>query len=719
MESPAPSITRATLVPDYKRGNSLLKAPLRYVKGVGPVIAAEFGKRGIESVEDAIYFLPKRYEDRRSLKKICNLQVGSREIFLSKVFHAGERWMGRSRRRLFEVIVGDGSGFLTLLWFHYSLPLFRREFQKGRSLLVCGEVKQFGARFEILHPEIEWIKEGEEEADSLHMRRIVPIYPEVGRLSPKTVRRVLKSVIDYCGLHISEIIPEEIVEPLHLLPIQKAISEAHFPTHSLQEAETGRKRLIFEELFRFEIALALRYEQNRHEEGVAFALKVGFEKQLRAALPFRLTAGQERVLKEIQDDLSSSRPMHRLLQGDVGSGKTIVGFMASLSVVHSGYQVALMAPTEVLAEQHHRNLAPYARQLGFQMELLTSEIKGRERGKVLKGLKSGEIAYLIGTHAVIQEGVQFHRLGLGIIDEQHRFGVLQRTALRQKGVMPDLLVMTATPIPRSLAMTVYGDLDLSILDEMPPGRKPIQTAILTEKDWAQLLRFLKAELGRGGQAYCIYPLIEESEKMDLKNATQMAARFSQELAPDFKVGLLHGKMPFEEKEKVLSQMLRREIHLLVSTTVIEVGIDVPNATLMIVEHAERFGLSQLHQLRGRVGRSAQKSYCFLITHEGGVRGDGPLRQRLKVLAQTNNGFVIAEEDLKIRGAGEFLGVRQAGLPDFRLANLFRDVRLLAEARRLAFDLVHSDPDLSDPKYQPLRRAIADSAQGPLKLLFSG
>ncbi|MBI4209019.1 MAG: ATP-dependent DNA helicase RecG [Deltaproteobacteria bacterium] len=695
-----------------------LRAPLRYVKGVGPVIAAEFAKRGIETVGDAIYFLPRRYEDRRFLKKICDLQVGSREIFLAEIVHSAEHGMGRSRRRLFEAVVSDGTGFITLRWFHYALPLFRKEFQNRRRLLVCGEVKSFGPRFEILHPEIEWIKEGE-ETDSLHMRRIVPIYPEVGRLSAKTVRRVLKSVVDCYGLQVPENIPHEIIAQLHLPSIPKAIAEAHFPGHSLQETEVARRRLIFEELFLFELALALRYERNRHEEGIAFSIQEDLEKRLRAMLPFRLTAGQERVLKEIQADLASVRPMHRLLQGDVGSGKTIVGFMASLSVVNCSYQVALMAPTEVLAEQHYRNLYSYAERLGFRMGLLTSEVKGKQREKLLKELGSGEIAYLIGTHAVIQEGVRFHRLGLGIIDEQHRFGVLQRTALRQKGKMPDLLVMTATPIPRSLAMTVYGDLDLSALDEMPPGRKPVQTFILTDRDWDRLLRFLKAELARGGQAYCIYPLIEESEKVDLKNATQMAIRFSQDLAPDFQVGLLHGRMTAEEKESVLIRMKNKEIHLLVSTTVVEVGIDIPNATMMIVEHAERFGLSQLHQLRGRVGRGSQKSYCFLMTHPGAALGATPTSQRLKILTQTNNGFVIAEEDLKIRGAGEFLGVRQAGLPDFRLANLFRDARLLAEARRLAFDLIRRDPNLSHSSHQSLRRAVVDSSPSPLKLLFSG
>lgn len=696
--------------------DSPLATPLRYVKGVGPVIAEEFGKRGLHTVEDAFYFLPRRYEDRRFPKKILELKPGEYGVVYAEVKRTREQWMRRARRRIFEVVVGDGSGFLTLRWFHYP-QIFKKEFRKDRKILIYGEVKVFGGRIEMLHPEIEWVQE--RGSDSLNAKRIVPVYPEVGRLSQKTVRRVLKSAIDQFATQVPETIPTEVIDSLNLPRIDRAIRETHFPSRSMQECDLARRRLIFEELFLFELALAVRYEKHRKEKGVRFSPHPELESRFRERLPFRLTQGQERVLAEIQSDLASPRPMHRLLQGDVGSGKTVISFIASLSVVGSGYQVALMAPTEVLVEQHYQNLRAYAEALGFRMELLTSQVKGRAREEILHDLEAGRIDYLVGTHALIQEGVRFHRLGMGIVDEQHRFGVLQRVALRQKGVFPDLLVMTATPIPRSLAMTVYGDLDLSVLDEMPPGRRPVQTSILSEKDRPRLLQFLKAEMKRGGQAYCIYPLIEESEKIDLKDATRMAERFSSELAPDFKVGLLHGKMPADQKEEVLRKMRRKEIDLLVSTTVIEVGIDISNATIMIVEHPERFGLSQLHQLRGRVGRGSQKSYCFLIASGAAMRRDSPTYQRLKVLAETDNGFVIAEEDLKIRGPGEFLGVRQSGLPDFRVANLFRDTRLLAEARRLAFDLVRMDPQLLHPPHQILRRVLDESSQTVFKWVLAG
>ncbi|RMF88793.1 MAG: ATP-dependent DNA helicase RecG, partial [Nitrospinota bacterium] len=532
------------------------------------------------------------------------------------------------------------------------------------------------------------------------------IYPATEGMPQKQLRRIMKQVIDTYGDKIEETLPPALRERWRLIPLSEAIRQVHFPDDSVDvellnaQRSPGHRRLIFEELFFLELALALKRQGTLEEKrGIAYHGEGKLQEKLRRLLPYRLTAAQERVLEEIRQDMRQPHPMNRLLQGDVGSGKTIVALFALLTAIESGYQAAIMAPTEILAEQHYLTLYPYLEQLGYPMALLTSNVRGTRREALLSAIARGEIALVIGTHALIQEDVRFARLGFVVIDEQHRFGVLQRASLMQKGYHPDVLVMTATPIPRTLAMTVYGDLDVSVIDQLPPGRQPITTRVFYEKQRERAYQLVRSEVEAGRQAYLVYPLVEESEKLELKAATEMATRLQQETFPQFSIGLLHGRMRSEEKEAVMRAFAAGEIDILVSTTVIEVGIDIPNASVMLIEHAERFGLAQLHQLRGRVGRGPHRSYCLLLAH---YPMSEEARQRLRVMVESQDGFYIAERDLEIRGPGEFMGTRQSGLPELKLADLVRHQQLLQEARQAAFSLVREDPKLQS---YPLLRAV--------------
>ena len=508
----------------------------------------------------------------------------------------------------------------------------------------------------------------------------------------------MKEIVDLHAGHVDEVLPPGVVQRQGLLPLAEALRQVHFPENgadlrSLEEGATpGHRTLVFDDFFFLELGMALKRRGVTLEEGIPFSVTHRYTRELLKLLPFQLTGAQRRVLSEIKEDLMSPHPMHRLVQGDVGSGKTIVALMAALVAVENGYQVAIMAPTELLAEQHYLTVHRWCEGVGVRAVLATSaSLRGKKAAEVLAEIGEGGAQIVIGTHAVIQERVEFHRLGLGIIDEQHRFGVLQRGLLKKKGANPDILVMTATPIPRTLAMTVFGDLSLSVIDELPPGRTPIETTVRSDSHREQVYRLVRDEIAAGRQAYVVYPLVEESEKSDLKAATQMEEQLRQEVFPEFRIGLLHGRLKPEEKEGVMRSFKERELDILVATTVIEVGIDVPNATVMVVEHAERFGLSQLHQLRGRVGRGSNKSRCILLA---GPKRSEEARRRLQVMTETNDGFRIAEADLQIRGPGDFLGVRQAGLPDFRVGNILRDGRVLEEARKEAFALVEAHPDLA-------------------------
>jgi ATP-dependent DNA helicase RecG len=684
-----------------------LETGIQYIKGIGPKLAALLEKREIRTVEDALYLLPLRYEDRRTLQTIASLQPGKGVVFSGAV-QSADTTRTKSGRNVFEVVIQDATGTIACKWFNANAVWMKRTWKIGRIGVFTGEVSQYGYQREVNHPDVEWLPEGTTlqslfDADPANFGRIVPVYPLTEGMQQKTMRRVMRDVVTGFASNIDSVVPAELF-PAHFPQLREALAYVHLPPAEADFAalNTGvtpaHQALVFDEFFFWELGLALKKRGVALDTGIAFQVTHRYTKELARLLPFDLTTAQRRVLTEIKTDMMAPHPMHRLVQGDVGSGKTLVALMAALIAVENGYQVAIMAPTEILAEQHWHTIHTWCARMGLEVILITARLKGKAKKEVIERVADGRAHIVIGTHAVIQEKVEFKNLGLGVIDEQHRFGVLQRGILKKKGTNPDILVMTATPIPRTLAMTLFGDLDLSVIDEMPPGRIPIVTKVFFESRRAQLYDMIRDQVRLGRQVYVIYPLVEESEKSDLKAASQMAEHLQTEIFSGLRVGLLHGRLTPEEKETIMSAFTSCEFDILVSTTVIEVGIDVPNATLMVIEHAERFGLSQLHQLRGRVGRGKEKSYCILMTG-GKLSEDG--EKRLRVMESTGDGFRIAEADLEIRGPGDFLGTRQAGMPDFRVANILRDGTLLDTARKAAFDLLERDPDLDSPEHTPL------------------
>lgn len=699
-----------------------LSTGIQFIKGVGPKIAESLEKLGVRTVEDALFHLPSRYEDRRELREVGSLRSGHTEVFEGIVVSATVSTT-RGGRKQYEVVVGDGTGTVSLKWFNFNAVWMKKAWHPGRRGIFTGEVNQFGYHREIHHPEVEWIG-AEDDITNIMARdpatygRIVPVYPLTEGLHQKVMRHIMKQVVDGYAAYVESHVSHEILSRHHLLLLDAALREAHFPSADadIQKVNSGataaHHSLVFDEFFYLELGLALKRRGFTMEEGIAFEVNHKYTRQLLKLLPFTLTHAQRRVLSEIKEDMMAPFPMHRLVQGDVGSGKTLVALMAALVAVENGCQVAIMAPTEILAEQHYLNIHSLCDSLGVRTELLTSSLKGREREQLLERIVTGEADIIIGTHAVIQDKVEFHRLGLGVIDEQHRFGVLQRGILKKKGENPDILVMTATPIPRTLAMTVFGDLSLSVIDELPPGRIPITTRVFVESRRKEIYSIITDEIAAGHQAYIICPLVDESEKSELKAATRMAEDLQSTVFTECRVGLLHGRLRPEEKEAVMSSFKANEIQLLVATTVIEVGIDVPNATVMLIEHAERFGLSQLHQLRGRVGRGAHQSQCILVASDR-LSEDGV--KRLRVMEATTDGFKIAEADLEIRGPGDFLGTRQAGLPEFRVASILKDGKVLEEARREAFTLVERDPELRFPEHRQLKDELIKRWGGRLEL----
>jgi ATP-dependent DNA helicase RecG len=707
--------------PQPQHFKNRLLTPIQYVKGVGPRLAKLFEKKEIRTVEDALYFLPRCYEDRRNLRKISELKVGQKETGFGEILLSGVAFYQNKRKRIFEAVVGDGSGVITLKWFHGQERYLKGRFKKGKKLIFSGEVRYFNLQKEIHHPDVE-IVEGDIEEDYLNFKRIVPIYSETEGLHQRTLRRLMKTILEGYADELSSPIPQEILQRQNLIDFSEAFQKVHFPPdgESLEllnlQRSNGHRRIIFDEFFFLELGMALKRRGMALEPGISFRTEGHLSKRLLNLLSFQLTRAQQRVWDEIREDLERPHPMNRLIQGDVGSGKTVVALLACLHVVEGGYQAAIMAPTEVLAEQHYLNLHRWMEPLGVRVALLTSSIKGSEKEDLYQRIKKGEVQLVIGTHAVIQEAVEFHQLGLAIIDEQHKFGVVQRGLLKKKGENPDVLVMTATPIPRTLAMTIYGDLNVSLIDEMPPGRMPIETRIYPESARAKVYRILDEEVRKGRQVFIVYPLVEESEKLQLRDATRMAEQLQKEEFPEFRIGLLHGRMKSEEKEAIMMEFKEGKIQILVATTVIEVGIDIPNASVMVVEHAERFGLSQLHQLRGRIGRGRYASKCILLTQ---YRSSEEAKVRLRAMERTTDGFQIAEEDLALRGPGEFFGTRQSGLPDFRAAHILRDTPILIEARKEAFQIVEKDPALMQPSHGRLKNVLAKRWRGRLELATIG
>ena len=689
-----------------------LQTGMQFIKGVGPKLAELLAKREIRTVEDALFCLPLRYEDRRQLVSIQQLRPGMNQVFKGQVISCDTQTT-RGGRKVVEAVISDGTASILFKWFHGNPVWLKRTWLVGKQGIFSGDVTSFGHRLELHHPDVEWLADGADldsvlAADPANFGRIVPVYPLTEGMHQKGMRRIMQQVVTSFLPDLVEQLPAELLLRNHHLSLKTALQYLHQPPAdaALQELNEGRtvahRSVAFDEFFYWELGLALKRQGISHEQGISFLVTHRYTKELARLLPFQLTSAQRRVLTEIKADMMAPHPMHRLVQGDVGSGKTLVALMAALVAVENGYQVAIMAPTEILAEQHWHNIHHWCEQLGVSVLLLTASMKGTARKQALDQVADGRASIVIGTHAVIQDKVNFYQLGLGIVDEQHRFGVVQRGILKKKGNNPDILVMTATPIPRTLAMTLFGDLSLSVIDELPPGRIPIETKVYFESRRRQVYQVMRDEVSQGRQVYVIYPLVEESEKTDLKAATQMAEQLQQEIFPDLRVGLLHGKLKPEEKEQVMASFKQHQLDILVATTVIEVGIDVPNATLMVVEHAERFGLSQLHQLRGRVGRGSHCSRCILLT-PGNLSEDG--EKRLRVMEQTTDGFRIAEADLEIRGPGDFLGTRQSGMPDFRVASILRDGQILEQARTAAFGLLEQDPHLSGPIGSQIREEL--------------
>ncbi|HSD95288.1 MAG TPA: ATP-dependent DNA helicase RecG, partial [Syntrophales bacterium] len=666
------------------------------------------------TVEDLLYFLPRKYEDRRFVKTIAEVEVGKKETVIGDVVRAEIH--PYKRRKVFEVVLKDDSGTLKAKWFKGSFAYLRNAFKPGLRVIVTGDARLFQFQLEMTHPDFEILEEGEDT--HLHFRRIVPVYSETEGLGQKHLRRILLHAVEEYARYVPGPIPRDICVRQGLVDIIEAVRTVHFPGQEedirlLNDMRSkSHKRLIFDELFYFELAMALKHKGNVLEEGIAFRTGGELSGRFLSILPFGLTEAQKRVIGEIHGDMARPAPMHRLLQGDVGSGKTVVSMAAMLTACEDGYQAAIMAPTEILAEQHFRNIGRWADALGIRAVMLLGGTRPAEKKEIVRQIEAGESHIVVGTHALIQEEVGFRKLGLVVVDEQHRFGVVQRAALRAKGSNPDVLVMTATPIPRTLAMTVYGDLDISVIDEMPPGKKLVKTKVFFEKERARVYEIVRKEIAKGNQVFIVYPLVTESEALDLKDATRMAEHLQKDVFPELRIGLVHGRMKGPEKDGIMKAFNDRQLDILVSTTVIEVGIDIPQASLMVIEHAERFGLAQLHQLRGRVGRSDIPSYCVLMTD---ARGSENARKRLRIMEQTNDGFRIAEADLEIRGPGEFMGTRQSGFPDFRVANILRDGRLLNEARTEAFRLVEKDPRLDRSEHAALREVLLWKWEGRLDL----
>jgi ATP-dependent DNA helicase RecG len=696
--------------PRQTEGASGLATPLRFLKGIGPQRAALLSRKGLETIEDALHFAPVRHEDRTRLTPLGALRVG--EIVTCTGVIAGISPPPRGSRQPLKVLMRDDSGFATAVFFGPRAYL-ARALKRGQRLILHGKIRKFEGVFTIQEKDWEVVEPDEDER--LHTGRLVPIYSLTEGLQQRPLRVLLHGLVEAFADRVPDAVPEAVRARRHLAPLAEALRGAHFPQTEAQ-LQGARRRLAFDDFLFFQLGLAILRAHAARARGIAFPASTRLEPRLRTSLPFTLTAAQERVWTEIRGDMAAPFPMHRLLQGDVGSGKTIVAALAVVTAVEAGYQAAVMAPTEILAEQHfmtfHQLLAP----LGIPLALLTSSVKAREGSARRAALAAGETACVVGTHALVQAGVAFRRLGLVVVDEQHRFGVAQRARLRAKGESPDLLVMTATPIPRTLALTLYGDLDVSVIDALPPGRQPIVTAARTEAKRKAIYAFLRDQMRAGRQVYVVYPLVEESEAIDLKAATDMARRLERDEFPDVAVGLIHGRLRFEDKEAIMRRFKAGEIQLLVSTTVIEVGIDVPNASVMLIEHAERFGLSQLHQLRGRVGRGPWKSYCILLT--AGRAGEDAQR-RIDAMVASQDGFRIAEADLELRGPGEFFGTRQSGLPEFRVADLLRDGPILEEARREAMAIVAVDPELRQPGHRGLREALLARWRGKLSLASAG
>lgn len=700
-----------------------LYTEIQFLKGVGPALGDRLKKKGIFKIKDLVEFVPRAYEDQRLNRKIENLQPGETVKLKAQVVKTRQFNIRGGKRKIYELLIKDETGSIICKFFRLPFKGYFNSFEPYTNIYVSGTVVNYGGRKEFHHPDIEIIKDNNvdsEDDEDLKPREnsLVPIYSETDGLSQKKLRALINTAFKHLALAEQDLksdkekllsydpLPDWLKENLKLPEFKDSLYNIHYPAfierYNYHEFKTPyHYRLIFDEFFEMELLCAYKKQFRQKTNCKSMLNPSGSIERLKESLPFSLTKAQIRTIDEIIQNLKQNVPMHRMVQGDVGSGKTLVALCAALYAIDNGYQVTMMAPTEILAEQHLKSAQRILEPLGIKCGFLSGSQKNKEKTEVLEQLESGEIPFCIGTHALIEDNVIFKNLGLVIVDEQHRFGVEQRQKLKNKSVIPHFLVMTATPIPRTLSMSLYGDLDVSVIDEMPPGRTPIITKRLYSSQKKDLYPYIKKQLQAGRQAYIVYPLIEESETLDLQNATEEFEKLKT-IFSEFNIGLLHGKMKSDEKESVMSDFKNNKIQILVSTTVIEVGVDVPNANIMVIENAERFGLSQLHQLRGRVGRGPYESFCFL------VMGDAisqVAKERVDMMVKTNNGFEIAEFDLQIRGPGEFLGSKQSGLPLFKFAKIGQNTNLLELARKQAFEIFEKDPELKEPQNLKIKKLI--------------
>jgi len=678
-----------------------LDSPANKLHGVSDAYAKRLSRLGINTIRELLYLFPHRYDDFSSLKTIDKLEYGEDVTIIGTVWETHQR-TSRRGQNLVTSTVSDGTGVVQATWFNQ--PYLVKRLKPGKQIVISGKVDEYLGRLTFPSPTWEPL-----DKELIHTKRLVPVYPLTRGIGARWLRRLMKRSTDYWCLRLPDHLPLPIREERNLPSLEVAVQQIHFPDN-WETLEQARRRLAFDELLMIQLGVLRQRHEWRQRPGQPVQIDGPLLRTFLESLPFTLTQAQEKALSEILDDLQEAKPMSRLLQGDVGSGKTVVAAAAMLMTVASDMQAVLMAPTEILAEQHYANLGklwaelwlPGVTKLTSHLRLLTGSLKQSEKERIHDEMASGEAKIIIGTHALIQEGLEFKNLGLAVIDEQHRFGVTQRASLRQKGHNPHVLVMSATPIPRTLALTMYGDLDISTIDELPPGRKEIVTRWMKPRERERAYGFLRSRVEESQQAFIICPLIEESDKIEAKAAVEEYRRLQEEVFPELRLGLLHGRMTAEEKEAVMRDFYGGELDILVSTPVVEVGIDVPNAAVMLIEGADRFGLAQLHQFRGRVGRGEQQSYCLLLSDSPTNMGE----QRLQIIESTQDGFKLADEDLKMRGPGEFFGTRQSGLPDLKVARL-SDVGVLKEARAVAKEIFQEDPDLSLPQNRLLARRLAE------------
>ncbi len=686
---------------------------VQYLKGVGPARKAIFANLGIENVEDLLYFFPRRYEDRRKMTTISQVKEGEWHTVAGEVLTDNSRRAWYTKKHVSQIEIADDTGKLTGVWFNQ--PYIGQYLKVGSQVVLYGKVERYKEQLQMIAPEYEIIDSDEDEA--LSIGRIVPVYPLTRGFTQRYLRRVIKTCLDNCAGSVKEVIPYNVRTKYNFQNLVKSFNNLHFP-ESFEAQKEAYRRVAFEEFFLFQVSVALRRLSITHQDGVVHVIEKNFCAKFEKAFSFNLTGAQKKVISEIAVDMQSGSPMHRLLQGDVGSGKTLVAFFGCVVAKHNGFQSAVMAPTEILAKQHFdvfTELVGAGMFKNIRLALLTSNVTAKEKEKIYRELKEDKIDLLVGTHALLSENVEFKKLSFVVIDEQHKFGVRQRALLPGKGTSPDTLIMTATPIPRTLCLTLYGDLDVSTIDELPAGRGAIRTLHFVEDSAPEVYKMIRERAQCGEQVYVVYPIIDESEKIDVKAATEMYEQFQKKEFPDLKVGLVHGQMKKKAAQAVMEDFKNKKIDILVSTTILEVGVDVPNATLMVIEHADRFGLSQLHQLRGRIGRGAKDSVCVLLADPTTTDG----KARIDALLSTIDGFKIAEQDLLIRGAGEFFGRHQHGINELKITNPVAQIDILNLARQDAAELTSVDPKLESPANRPIRQTIERRYPTYLALVRAG